>query len=356
MAKKALILGRFSTYHHGHDALINYALKNYDSVLVIIGSAKQARSIKNPFSDLEREQVIRRSWTDEVHEGRLVIRTARDYPYNPTQWGSEICSIVDAETLKGDEWSIVGCNKDDSSFYLFQFPQWEVDLFQKVGGDLDATTFRKHLFENVNPGGDISGDEYLNSLPEETVSFLKWYVGSVFFERQKEEYQFVQDYKKKISVFPYPVTINTADAVIIQSNHVLVIERKENPGKGLIALPGGHVDLDETLHECAIREAYEETGITIAGGKRSEQITKDILRMSIKACRTFDHPERSMKARVITEAILISLDDSKPLPSLTIQESEVVRAFWMPLGEALSNSEMWMEDHWHILKWAVSQR
>ena len=58
---------------------------------------------------------------------------------------------------------------------------------------------------------------------------------------------------------------------------------------------------------------------------------------------------------VNTQAFLFSLDDTKALPSVAPQASEVKRVFWMPIGEALAHTE-WMEDHWHILNWAVSQR
>lgn len=356
MANVAVIIGRFSLFHDGHRKLIQYALDKYDSVLILIGSAYQSRSIKNPFNATERKMVIKKQFRQECFDGRLELLFIRDYPYSDTQWGAEVIRKVDEMyDRNNDTITLVGSDRDSSTYYLKSFPQWKLDLFAPVGQNLAATVFRTHLFENIHNASDVESDEVFSTLPVETIDFLKWYVGTEMFRNQSEEYQFIQDYKRKISGFPYPVTINTADAVIMQSNHVLVVERLINPGKGLLAIPGGHVDLGETLLECAIREGYEETGLKIVSGKKSEQITKDILRMSVKASRLFDHPERSLKARVITQAFLFSLDDTKALPAVTPQTSEVKRVFWMPIGEALAHNE-WFEDHWHILNWAVSQR
>lgn len=356
MANVAVIIGRFSLFHHGHVQLIQHGLDNYDSVLVLIGSAHQSRSIKNPFSASERRGVIKKAFRGAAFDGELEFGFIRDYPYSDTQWGAEVTQkVYEHFSPYTDKITIVGSDRDASTYYLRSFPQWGLDLIDPVGDNLSATKFRTHMYEHIKTVDDVDGDEVFSSLPEETVEFLKWYVATEFFANQLEEYKFIQDYKKKISVFPYPVTINTADAVVIQSNHVLVVERNINPGKGLLALPGGHLDVGETLLECAIREAHEETGLKIVNGKKAEQITKDILRMSVKASKLFDHPERSLKARVITQAFLFSLDDTKALPSVTPQASEVKRVFWMPIGEALAHTE-WMEDHWHILNWAVSQR
>jgi ADP-ribose pyrophosphatase YjhB (NUDIX family) len=49
-----------------------------------------------------------------------------------------------------------------------------------------------------------------------------------------------------------------AEAVIMKDNKILLIKRRDN---GLWAVPGGLVEVGETLAEAAIRELQEETGI-----------------------------------------------------------------------------------------------
>jgi 8-oxo-dGTP diphosphatase len=48
---------------------------------------------------------------------------------------------------------------------------------------------------------------------------------------------------------------------IIKENRILLIRRKNHPFIGLWALPGGKLKYSEHIHECAVREAKEETNL-----------------------------------------------------------------------------------------------
>jgi 8-oxo-dGTP diphosphatase len=52
-------------------------------------------------------------------------------------------------------------------------------------------------------------------------------------------------------------------AVVIKEDKVLLIRRGVAPNKDLWAIPGGGLELGETLQEGAAREILEETGVTI---------------------------------------------------------------------------------------------
>jgi 8-oxo-dGTP diphosphatase len=67
--------------------------------------------------------------------------------------------------------------------------------------------------------------------------------------------------------YEYPRAAITTDAVILRKtprgqSQVLLIQRKNPPFEGMWALPGGFLDMDETLEECVVRETAEETGLT----------------------------------------------------------------------------------------------
>ena len=55
-------------------------------------------------------------------------------------------------------------------------------------------------------------------------------------------------------------------AVVFKDQNVLLVKRGKAPAKGVWAIPGGRVELGETLKQAAEREVLEETGIRIKAG------------------------------------------------------------------------------------------
>lgn len=61
-----------------------------------------------------------------------------------------------------------------------------------------------------------------------------------------------------------PVTpLLTVDALIIFEGKIVLIKRKNPPYQNLFALPGGFVEVGETVEAAVVREAKEETGLDI---------------------------------------------------------------------------------------------
>jgi 8-oxo-dGTP diphosphatase len=91
--------------------------------------------------------------------------------------------------------------------------------------------------------------------------------------------------------YEYPHPAVTVDIVIFTIRNdvlkVLLIKRASEPFQGEWALPGGFVNLDESLEEAARRELEEETGVS---GVYLEQLY------------TFGQPDRDPRERVITVA------------------------------------------------------
>jgi mutator protein MutT len=55
-------------------------------------------------------------------------------------------------------------------------------------------------------------------------------------------------------------------AVIVQDGKVLLVKRKYEPLAGQWSLPGGAVEVGETLESCLVREMLEETGLEVRVG------------------------------------------------------------------------------------------
>lgn len=64
------------------------------------------------------------------------------------------------------------------------------------------------------------------------------------------------------AAFPPPM-LGVAGLVFDELGRVLLVQRKNSPGKGEWHIPGGKLEPGETLEACCIREVYEETHLQI---------------------------------------------------------------------------------------------
>ena len=63
-------------------------------------------------------------------------------------------------------------------------------------------------------------------------------------------------------------------AVIVENGRALVVRRGTEPLKGEWSIPGGVVELGETLRQAAVREAQEETGLEVEAGEVLEVVDR----------------------------------------------------------------------------------
>ena len=64
--KTGLVLGRFQTFHKGHEYIINKALEICSKVLVFIGSSDKDGTQENPFSYELRKKLIKKIYENEI--------------------------------------------------------------------------------------------------------------------------------------------------------------------------------------------------------------------------------------------------------------------------------------------------
>lgn len=352
-----VFIGRFSPFHNGHAAVLKRALNTSKAVLVLIGSAGQARTTKNPFSYDERANMIRsyvECHTEPGADINLKIKPLHDHPYSDQSWIREVQEAV--EQVKNELVDVIGLNptvyltgsnRDSSTNYLNFFGDLFLRDLVSVNSsehdgtpiDLNATKIRNIMFQE--PSWHVGPKEQLSTfVPKTTLNFLSEFILGQDFQNLVKEFQYIEKYHKAWATAPYTPTFVTVDAVVIQSGHVLVNVRDNFPGKGLWALPGGFVEQDERLIDACVRELREETQIALAPAQ---------LYGSIKSKEIFDNPTRSLRGRTITTAFAFKLDDTKPLPSVKPQRGEVQKVMWIPLNTALNQTENWFEDHHSIL-------
>jgi bifunctional NMN adenylyltransferase/nudix hydrolase len=320
----AIYIGRFQPFHNGHLKVIEEAKKIAKEVLILVGSANASLSAKNPWRYDERAHMIQ----DTLGIDNWVLAEGLDdFIYEENQWLAEVQEIVASH--KANKICIIGHSKDETSYYLKNFPQWDlIDVeYHEV---IDATQIRSLMFE-----GKIS---FIKGAVPETIfgNILEFMSTDRFQNNLLEEYEFIVDYKKEWGEGPH----QTVDAVVVQSGHILLIKRGEMPGKGLWALPGGFLKKGETLLDSCIRELREETRV---------KVPEPVLRGSIKKAETFDDPNRSQRGRIITRAFLIQLDNSQALPKVKGSD-DAAHAEWVPLAEFYNMPEEMYEDHYHIVR------
>ena len=337
-----IVIGRFQPFHLAHQSLIQHSLSLAEKVIVILGSARSAPDVKNPFTPAMREEIIRACFPAE--ENRLIFRAVRDYPYNDHVWTAEVQNIV-GETVEENETehakiAIIGFFKDRSSYYLNLFPQWNFEEFYSSDKKLlssNATIIREKYFTENETWREI--------VPETAQRYLEAFKQTEFFAHLKSEYEYIRKYKEdtRFVGVPFAPIFVTTDAVVVQSGHVLVVRRKVHPGKGLLALPGGFLAPDSTLEDSAIRELKEETQIKVPAA---------VLRGSIKSTHAFDYPERSQRGRTVTFAYFIELGPSLKdgLPRVKGGD-DAAKAFWLPLSALGEKEDEFFEDHIHIIKY-----
>jgi len=272
---KIVYIGRFRPAHKAHIETVERAcMIAKDSVIIIVGSANQPRTIKNPWKWDEVADMIRDSLTPSALE-KVVIVPARDILYNDPAWEQSIQEIVSSVSEEDDVVNIIGYTKDETSYYINAFPQWDTIEMENIE-DLHATDIRRAMFE------DRDFDEEIGKfLPRGIHDYIKSFMLTVEYDKLLEEWEceeknirqwnqkkmleyFIKEeldtfeegeqevvlrtlalLSKKYVVAPYANIRQTVDMVVVKSGHVLLIRRKHTPGKGLYAIPGGYLEEKE---------------------------------------------------------------------------------------------------------------
>ncbi len=70
---RGLIVGRFQPLHKGHLSVIREVLRQCDELIIVIGSAEESHTDKNPFTAGERYQMILSSLSDGERRRVLIV-------------------------------------------------------------------------------------------------------------------------------------------------------------------------------------------------------------------------------------------------------------------------------------------
>ena len=333
-----IYIGRMEPPTHAHIANIKTALNLAEKVIILFGSSFQPRTIKNPWSWTERAVMVSNQ-LPAVNHPQLIFQGLHDHRYSDTSWAQEVQAIVKRVTRgkHNPKIGILGCKKDHTSYYLDFFPQWEF-VETSIIADVNASDVRDLYFS-----GRLFQWRDKDLIDGKLQLYLQNWAQTPEYTQLVDEWNTIEKYKAAWEIAPYAPTFVTTDAVVIQSGHILLIQRKASPGRGLWALPGGFVNQHERLFDGCIRELHEETRL---------KVPDPVLKGSVKGKEVFDFPSRSLRGRTITHAWAFELRSGELAP--VKGSDDAAKAQWFPIDDVLEMEEHIFEDHGDIIKWALT--
>lgn len=340
--KYGVFVGRFQPFHNGHAQVVEQALTKVDRLILVIGSADRARNTRNPFTVAERQAMIEQSFHWAVASGRIIFASVPDYPDDDDWCGgvrNVVMHILVANVAKDGKQTVglVGQKKDHTSYYINMFPDWEPVPVEAGHWMISATDIRSRVF---SPLPEVPSTH----VPNGTRDFLAKFVFGEHFPDRLAEMEAKRARDKRWASAPYPPKDHCADACVTQGDHILLVTRGKWPGKGLLAMPGGHINEYEYPFDAAKRELGEETKLRKPGG---EIITDfDFISYLVGTIQA-NNPYRSDFGRVISDVYHFELPITETLWPVEAGD-DAAAAAWYPIADL--RSEQFHDDHFFLIK------
>ena len=331
IASHAVVIARAMPPHVEHVRLVREALRIAHDLVIVLGSAFCARSPRNPFTWQERAAMFSLC-LDDSERSRLKFVPIRDY-YNNDRWSAAVRRGVAhaLSEINADEHIVlVGCYKDAGNDYLDLFPTW-LDHRVTQTSAVCATTVRDILFGAEDL--DVALLATQDALHRNVRNYLRAWTRRPEFTDLSEWNRLNKGYSSKWGRGPHVAV----DAIMECHGQVAMIRRKDMPGRGQLAFPGGFLEPGEWIFDGVLRETKEETSY---GPFASE------MRRHLVSVKIFDAPWRDERARVISHAHHFRLD-LRRLPELRAS-SDAKEAVWIPIGQLRECEGQFFADHFHI--------
>lgn len=324
-------IGRFEPPHLAHLAVMEEALKQVDCLIIVLGSAQSPRTIKNPFTASERAQMILEMLSQAgIDPGRVRWVPVRDHLYDEQAWIDEVKTKVykvirAASPVEAPPHTpiLIGHIKDESSYYLHHFPEWQF-MPTKVISPLSATTVRNAYFSQP------ASEEWRELVPVAVSQFLGAFAHTREYQALQQDYAYLKNQSNDIQLEIAVILFASEQA----KDAVWFISRESHPNQGTWSLPITELQRHETAAMCALRIAIE-------------QLDTDPSLLHVEQGKLFDAPSRSLRGRVITYAIPVWTTDQQT--DLLHTASEKGKARWISIEELSSRPELFFEDHHEIV-------
>ncbi len=322
----AVCIARLQPLQQRHADALRELRARHARLLLVVGGVTQAPSVINPWTLAERRTMLELALGADTTLVSLL--PVADCWYDDQRWAADVRAAVDAEIarldLRADELVVYGLEREGAATYGRLFPGWRT-------GEIEASPFDATLHERLLGARPRRS---FDAVPAPLHEWLAMSLEEPLRRELREEFRFVQRYRDDWAAAPYTPVFVTVDALVTHGDHVLVIRRGRRPGAGLLALPGGFIDVHEFIRDSALRELREETGLVL---------THD----DCRAVRVFDHPYRSLRGRIVTHLHRYVWPAEAPAPAVQGGD-DAAHASWLPFDAA--TPERFFEDHYAMLQ------
>jgi bifunctional NMN adenylyltransferase/nudix hydrolase len=172
-----VFIGRFQPFHLAHMQTIEIALQQSQNVILALGSAQPQRNIKNPFLAVEREQMILSNFSEQDQK-RIHFVHVVDV-YNDEKWVKQVKDLVNATIQPNAKVGLIGHFKDESSYYLRLFPEWQMVELDSLKNSISATPMREAYYR-----GEIQTEFF----PTGTIQFLEAFQKSSTYQKLQQKF------------------------------------------------------------------------------------------------------------------------------------------------------------------------
>lgn len=250
--KVVATIGRWMPVHNGHKAFLVKMAKEYDKIVVMIGSAYEGESIRYCITATEREKMLRAIFkAEEISEKKFEIVPMEDQPTFEA-WLDDVLAVCKKYKVThfctGNQEDILGVLK-----------QKGISLDMELINPEEGSDFPYHATDirNMIIKGDYKTLETL--IPNETKPILFRYTfQEILAASQNKGIRFVKGRQ-------------TVDMILLVKNpkddkvFVLLGNRPSNKKdfKNTLALPGGPIRKHESAVNSAIRNFQNETGLKL---------------------------------------------------------------------------------------------
>lgn len=112
-----LICGRFQTFHIGHESLVETGLKLCDRVLILVGSAQEYGTERNPYNINTRTKMLKSIYGDNSNIMIYGLADMTDENDIRPEWGRYLLDNVDRYIYKAPELMIYGNDESRSKWF-----------------------------------------------------------------------------------------------------------------------------------------------------------------------------------------------------------------------------------------------